>query len=185
MNEWFAEHSGVREMYQPGVEDCRAVLERLGEHPPAILDLAAALYHAGKLDEADREAERALRLGHPLPGSVLNLRACIAFARGDMEAMKDHFMTAAKTDPQHWVLIENVQRTRAWFAAGGPERGIPLALDASHGFALFEKNVQPMLPGPLPEDWAEWKPPPEVPDAQRAAHSSDQDRTRLKVFSSP
>ena len=95
--------------------------------------------------------------------------------------MKDHFMTAAKTDPQHWVLIDNVQRTRAWFAAQGPERGVPLALDASHGFRLFEKNLQPMLPGPLPEGWQEWPAPPEPPPRR----AQDQDRTRLKVLSSP
>ncbi|MCA9594544.1 MAG: radical SAM protein [Myxococcales bacterium] len=181
MNDWFAEHSGVREMYTPSVEDCRAVVGRLGDHPPALLDLAKALYDAGQLDDAERTALRAQELGHPLPGLVLNLRACIAHARGNLEAMKDHFMTAAKTDPQHWVLIDNVQRTRAWFAAQGPERGVPLALDASHGFRLFEKNLQPMLPGPLPEGWQEWPAPPEPPPRR----AQDQDRTRLKVLSSP
>ncbi len=59
-------------------------------------------------------------------------------------------------DPQHYVLIKNVQAARAWFAQGGPGKGLPLKLEARHDFQLLERTVQPTLPGPLPEDFAEW-----------------------------
>src|SRR5262249_20671962 len=56
-----------------------------------------------------------------------------------------------------WVLIQNVNAARAWFKQGGPERGLPLELAVRHDFQLLERTMQPTLPGPLPDDFAEWK----------------------------
>lgn len=69
-------------------------------------------------------------------------------------------MTAAKTDPQHHVLIQNVQRARTWFREHGPERGVRLELIASHNFQLLERTLQPTLPGPLPADFADFSATP-------------------------
>ncbi|WP_438021191.1 hypothetical protein WMF18_19890 [Sorangium sp. So ce315] len=57
-------------------------------------------------------------------------RAYVAAARRDWQAMQDHFTAAARRDPQHAVLIRNVQAARAWYAKGGPDRGLPLDLVA-------------------------------------------------------
>jgi hypothetical protein len=70
--------------------------------------------------------------------------------------MQQHFMAAAKSDPQHQVLISNVQRARAWFAERGPERGVPLHLVGRHDFQLLERTEQPALPGALSPDFAAW-----------------------------
>jgi hypothetical protein len=82
-------------------------------------------------------------------------------------------MTAAKTDPQHHVLIKNVAAARAWFKQRGPERQLPLVLVARHDFQLFERTAQPTLPGPLPDDFASWDDAPspvgEPPRAQEQA----------------
>ena len=121
------------------------------------MDLAGALYQDGALDEAERHVRRAIELGYPLPGLALNYLACIAKARGDIVGMMDRFSEAAKADPQHYVLIKNVQAARAWFAAGGPGKGAALALEARHDFQLLERTVQPTLPGPLPERFAVWE----------------------------
>jgi radical SAM superfamily enzyme YgiQ (UPF0313 family) len=75
MNEWFAENHGLRHAYTPGVDECRAVLGRLGDHAPAELDLAGAHYHAGDFDAADHHARRALDFGHPTPGLAHNYLA--------------------------------------------------------------------------------------------------------------
>jgi hypothetical protein len=90
---------------------------------------------------------------------ALNYLGCIAFARGDVTGMQDHFLAAARLDPQHLVLIENVQAARAWFKAGGPKHGLPLNLVGKHDFQLFERTAQPALPGPLPENYAAWGAP--------------------------
>ncbi len=156
MNDWFLAHRGVRELYRPSVADCAAILARLGDHPPAHLDLANAAWAADDLDLAERHARRALELQHPLPGLVHNTLACVAFARGDIEGMQAAFLTAARTDPQHPALVRNVQAARRWFAEGGPARGLPLEIGAEQGFQLLERTLQPALPGPLPEDLAEW-----------------------------
>jgi hypothetical protein len=58
------------------------------------------------------------------------------------------------------VLIQNVNAARAWFKNGGPAKGLPLELTVRHDFQLLERTVQPTLPGPLPDDFAEWKPAP-------------------------
>src|SRR6185503_18898563 len=133
-----------------------------GDHAPAHLDMAGACLREGQLDECEKHASRALELGHPCPGLALNYLAVAAFHRGDVQAMQDIFLRAARTDAQHWVLIQNVQRARAWFKERGPERGLPLELLARHEFELLERTVQPTLPGPLAVDWAQWSPPPAI-----------------------
>lgn len=160
MTEWFAHNKGLRVGFRETAADFRRILAELGDHHAAHLDLAGALYDEGDLDGAARHAMRALELGHPCPGLCLNTLACIAWRRGDVPAMQDFFLRAAKTDPQHDVLIQNVQRARAWFKARGPECNAPLELDARHEFILLEKNAQPTLPGPLPDDFAVWNEPP-------------------------
>jgi hypothetical protein len=70
--------------------------------------------------------------------------------------MMDLFTTAAKTDPQHHILIQNVNAARAWFKAGGPGKGLPLDLAVRHDFQLLERTAQPTLPGPLIEELDVW-----------------------------
>jgi tetratricopeptide (TPR) repeat protein len=159
MNAWFARHAGLQTMYRPGVAEARAVVEQLPDHHAAHVDLAGALFSAGDFEAAERHLERALELGYPLPGIVLNYQACIAVERGDYDRMMDLYTEAAKRDPQHWVLIKNVEAARRWFREQGPARGLPLELEASHEFRVLERTIQPTLPGPLPEDFAVWTEP--------------------------
>ncbi len=147
---WFEDHRGLHELFRPSSAECRRVAERLEGHPPALLDLAQALHREGAHEDARRLAESCLST-HPCPGLVLNLLACIAWATGDLEATKDLFLRAARTDPQHPVLVKNIQALRRWFGESGPERGLPLQLDGDPSFALLERTLQPALPGPLPE----------------------------------
>ena len=156
MNDWFSGHSGLRTMHTDGVDDYRAALATLGDHHAAHMDLGAALYREGDLPAAEHHVRRAQDLGYPCPGLALNHLACIAHARGDLDAMMAHFTTAAAVDPQHWVLIKNVQNARAWFKADGPARKLALDLDVRHDFQLLERTLQPTLPGPLPDDFAAW-----------------------------
>ncbi|HEX6765551.1 MAG TPA: hypothetical protein VF103_08745, partial [Polyangiaceae bacterium] len=124
-------------------------------------DVAGACYRTGDFDGCDVHARRAIDLRHPTPGLAYNYLALSAFRRGDIQGMQDHFMTAAKTDPQHQVLIQNVEAARAWFRERGPERGAPLELTARHDFQLFQQNRQPALPGPLGDDFKDWDVVPE------------------------
>jgi anaerobic magnesium-protoporphyrin IX monomethyl ester cyclase len=156
MSEWFADNKGLREGQPYGVAEAEAILARVGDYHGAHLDLAGAYYRAHLYDAAERHARRALELGYPSPGLVHNYLGCIAAARSDLRGMQDHFLAAAKADPQHHILMSNVERARRWFREGGPERGVPLELHARHDFQLFERMLQPTLPGPLPADFAEW-----------------------------
>ena len=156
LNEWFAENSGLRTVHRDGAREYEAILALLPDYHAAHLDLGAAYYHEGKLDLAEHHVRKALDLGYPCPGLAYNHLGCIAKARGDLDAMMDLFTTAAKVDPQHWVLIQNVNAARAWFKAAGPSKKLPLDLVVRHDFQLLERTVQPTLPGPLPDDYAEW-----------------------------
>jgi len=171
LNEWFFANHGLQVGWRDGVKEYRAILERLGDHHAAHMDLGAALYHEGDLDGAEKHVRRALELDYPCPGLAYNHLACIAKARGDLDGMMDNFTTAAKTDPQHWILIQNVNAARAWFKEGGPSKKLPLELSVRHDFQLLERTAQPTLPGPLADDFAEWKdaplPPPEATDYRK------------------
>jgi len=159
MNDWFSKNSGLRNLHVESAAGYEAILGHLGDYHAAHLDLGAALYREGQLDRAAHHVQRALDLGYPLPGLVYNHLACIAFARGDVDGMMNHFSTAAKVDPQHYVLIKNVNAARAWFQAEGPKKKLPLSLDVRHDFQLLERTMQPTLPGPLPDDIATWAAP--------------------------
>jgi hypothetical protein len=150
----------VQQHYLEDVDAARLIVDRVGEHHAAYIDLAGALYRAGQLEEGDKCVRQALSLGYPSPGLALNYLAVSAFRRGDLETMKKVFLEAAKTDPQHHVLITNVERVREWFRISGPERGIPLELDARHDFQLLERTLQPTLPGPLSDDLYDWQSTP-------------------------
>lgn len=163
MNDWFREHKGLRTLFREGVPECQAILERLGDHHAAHLDLAGAYYRVGELERAAAHVRRGLELGYPLPGLAHNTLACIAYQQQDLATMQAELLMAAKADPQHPVLIQNVQRARAWFAERGASRGLPLELTVSHDFQLLERTRQPTLPGELPEDFAAFPPPFDAP----------------------
>jgi len=156
MNDWFAANSGLMRLCRPSVDDCRAALDRLGDHPPAHLDLAGALLDEDKLDAAVQHAEQALRLGHPTPGIVHNLLACVFHRQGDLEKMKDQLVQAGRTDPQHPVLLRNAQAARTWLGRGPRASATALMLDPSHDFQLLERTMQPTLPGPLGDNTRSW-----------------------------
>jgi anaerobic magnesium-protoporphyrin IX monomethyl ester cyclase len=153
--DWFDRNKGLHEPYREGSAECRAILEQLGDHAPAHMDVASVCWREGKLDEAEHHAKRALELGYPLPGLALNVLACIAAKRGDTEGMRARFAEAMKRDPQHWVLARNAQAARD---------GRLEELMVRHEFQLLERTAQPTLPGPLAEDFAVWGPPPAEPE---------------------
>jgi len=194
MNDWFHGNSGLRRLHVDSADECEAVLARLPDHHAAHLDLAGACYREGQLDRAERHARRALELGYPVPGLGHNYLACIAWARGDWQAMMTHLSEAGRRDPQHFVLVRNAQAARAWFAQGGPVKKLPLDLVARHDFQLLERTAQPTLPGPLPDDYAAWGPAPGpgaaaqgepvTPPGAVGSHAGLRSRTRLPVISS-
>jgi tetratricopeptide (TPR) repeat protein len=161
MREWFLANKGLKDCYRETVEEYEAILERLGDHHAAHMDLGCAYYEVGRLDEAERHLKRALDLEYPAPGLALNTLACIAARRGDHRAMEAIFMDAMKRDPQHGVLVRNVQAVRAWTQAG---RMGTLDLVGEHDFAFLERPAQPTLPGPLADDYATWHAPPPAPE---------------------
>jgi anaerobic magnesium-protoporphyrin IX monomethyl ester cyclase len=157
-NDWFRARRGLQITPPEGVQAYKAVLVALGEeHHAAHMDLGAAYYREGDLVAAEKHVRRALELGYPLPGLVYNHLACFAYARGDLDGMMNAFDTAAKLDPQHFVLMRNVERARMWFKNGGYDRKEPLDLDVRHDFQLFERTQQPSLPGPLTPDFFQWE----------------------------
>ena len=159
MSDWFEKNRGLRTGYELSSAECRGILERLGEYHGAHMDLATALYREGDLAGTETHARRALELGYPAPGLALSLLACVAAARHDYAAVEDHLRQALRRDPQHWVVARNAEAFRVFLAGGGAAAGRSLELVAGHGFALFERTVQPTLPGPLPDDFASWDDP--------------------------
>jgi len=156
MNDWFQKNRGVQKLHVPTVVETRKVLDLLGGHHATHLDLAEALIESGELEEAERHLDLALELASPVPGLILNARACIAAQRGDYIRLKEILVAAAKLDPQHYLLLRNAASAKAWFESGGATSNRTLQLEPRHDFQLFERTQQPALPGPLPDNWADW-----------------------------
>ena len=93
----------------------------------------------------------------------------------------DAFTIAARVDPQHHVLIRNVNAAKAWFKNDGLRRGLPLDLDPRHDFLLLERTVQPTLPGPLPEGWERWDDAPAAEPAARFEKTPDHEGSRREL----
>lgn len=185
MSDWFRENKGLRPVYRETADDFRRILDELGDYHAAHLDLGGAYYEEGELDLARHHVQRALELGHPCPGLCYNYLGCIALAQGNVQGMMDELLRAAKSDPQHGVLIRNVEAARAWFRDQGPERNLPLQLVAQHDFRLLERTLQPTLPGPLPDDFAIWQkhdPPTPVARPDLVAAGLGEANRRLKVL---
>lgn len=177
MSEWFSLNKGLQRVYVESVEDCQRILETVGDHHAAHVDLAGAYYRAGRYDLAERHFQRALELDYPVPGLVHNYRACIAAARYDLKATQEHLRLALREDPYHYVVAQNAETIRRWLVEGGPIKGTPLTLEARHEFQLFERTAQPTLPGALPEDFDQWL------DLPRVAAKSAEARRHLNVVS--
>ncbi len=157
--DWFSKNKGLKEDFREGIDECEAIVARLGDHHAAHMDLGGAYYREGRLDDAERHLRRATALGYPLPGLALNYLACIAARRGDVPRMHEFFAEATTRDPQHWVLQHNTQTVREWLSRKGPLSDLKRRLEASHDFQLLERTVQPTLPGPLTRDFAVWQAP--------------------------
>jgi tetratricopeptide (TPR) repeat protein len=148
-------------------------LERLGDHHAAHVDLAAAYYRDEIYDKAADHFNRALELDYPLPGLVYNYLACIAAIRFELKQVQENLRLALRSDPYHYVVARNAETLRRWFVDGGPVKGLPLKLEADHEFQLFERTVQPTLPGKFPDGFFAW---PDNESGQEKAVS----RTTLK-----
>jgi radical SAM superfamily enzyme YgiQ (UPF0313 family) len=187
MSDWFAKNKGLRDAYRPNSEECRAILERIGDYHGAHVDLAEAYCREGRMDLAEPHVRRALDLGYPAPGLAHNTLACIAAARGDLAGAEAELRLALRKDPQHWVVAKNAERFHAFLRSGQAGTGALPSLTVGHDFQLFERTVQPTLPGPLPDDFADWssvtsggvRPSPRLPEL---AWKRDE-RVRLNVLS--
>ena len=152
MNSGSFSNKGLRVGWKDGVPSTRAILERLGDFHGAHMDLGAALYADGDLDADGQHIRRAMELGYPCRASPTTTSH--RKARGDIEAMMDLFMMAAKTDPQHWVLIQNVNAAR--LVQGSRSRArTPLDLQVRHDFSS-PRTAQHATGPCLPEDFAVW-----------------------------
>jgi len=158
ISRWLAQHAAVRDYWQPGVDDCRAVLERLPDLHAAHMDLGGAHFRAGQWDPAEQYVRRAMEMGYPLPSLGHNYLACIAGRRGDIEGVQAHLERAVSGGRlQLRVVRDNTDAVRAWLKDGGAKSSGPLKLAARHDFNLTTTLQQPMTPGPLPPDACDWQ----------------------------
>jgi hypothetical protein len=155
---WFEKNRGLKLLFDPSAADCASIVERLPDHHAAHMDLAEALLREGRVDDAEAALRRALALGYPCPGLVHSDLASIAATRRDWQTAVSELAQGVRLDPQHPALLSNHMTLQRWLDDGGPAADRPLRLEPRHGFDLLERTAQPTLPGPLPDDFAEWKP---------------------------
>ena len=156
---WLRTHFGVQKLWKESVDDCRAVLDRLGDVHAAELDLGAALAYANRPAEAEGHVRRALELGYPVPSLVWNSLACLAGQRGDLDGMKERLERAVQQEYPHPLAASNLRTLTAWLDAGGPKGGRSLDVTMRHDFEIIPEARQPLRPARLPEDCWRWPEP--------------------------
>jgi radical SAM superfamily enzyme YgiQ (UPF0313 family) len=139
---------GIQDLWEPGVEDCRQILEATGGLPAARMDLASALIQADCFEEADQEIRRSRQDGYCLPGRVYNCLACIAAGRGHLDAAEAYLDKAMSCHP-HQVVIDNMIRLSAK-AEGVSGEQQPVQLDPRIRFETTFLRQSPEFPDPDP-----------------------------------
>ncbi len=158
MDELLARHNGrVRTWSAVPSRDCRAVADRFPGLPSAELDLGAALFREGDLDAAEGHLRRAIELDYPIPELATNYLAGIVGRRGDLAGMERMLVASAGREHPHPVVAANARALTAWRAAGGRRGGGKLNLQMHHDFQAITPPVQPVAPGPLPDDVLRWR----------------------------
>lgn len=145
--EWYEEHQGYFRLYEYTADECRRVLERFPNLAAAHLDLAAALFREGKLNEAEPQFQLALEKEFPIDGLVYNYLACISATRGDSKKAQDYLNKALSTFP-HRMVLRNLQKLKGWMNDGADPADVPLLI-ATHDFEPTECHQQPFKPGPI------------------------------------
>jgi radical SAM superfamily enzyme YgiQ (UPF0313 family) len=140
---------GIQDLWEPGIDKCRKILEETGGLPAARMDLASALIQAGRLAEAAREIRRARQDGYCLPGRAYNCLACIAAGRGRIDAAGAYLDKAMACHP-HQVVIDNMIRLSAKAEATDAGQPPPVRLDPRIRFETTFLRQSPEFPDPDP-----------------------------------
>ena len=155
MSDWFEMNRGLRTLHIPSVQECVEILARFTNLHTAHMDLGAAYFRTGALDQATHHIQKALDLRYPAPGLANNFLACICATKKDYTGMMA-YLKQAQYDPYYPVLARNLLIIKNWQAKGCPP-DCTLPLIARHDFELMELPEQPSLPGPLPPDYSSWE----------------------------
>lgn len=122
--------------FKYSVEELEAVVALLPDLHSAHLELANAYLHAGLLEEAVRELDRAEELGFPIDAVIKNQRACIFHAKSDIENAHLMLETGIKTSPCR-VIEQNYNKLKSWRGLPIHKRRKPPELDDSVQAVLF------------------------------------------------
>ncbi|HUT77738.1 MAG TPA: radical SAM protein, partial [Polyangia bacterium] len=158
LEELMRDHYGLK-VRPDSLEQCQSALAELPDLHAAHLDVGAAYFRAGRLDEAEHHIRRALELGYPVPDLAWNYLAGLAGRRGDLEGMKAQLEEAAQRPNPHPLVAQNARALSDWLAAGGRRSGRKLNLAMRHTFQAVLPDAQPMVPAPLPADSLDWLAP--------------------------
>ncbi|MCX5883425.1 MAG: radical SAM protein [Deltaproteobacteria bacterium] len=137
--------SGVQDCWEYGVSDYQTALSRMPEMHSLHMDLCRAYLREGNPNAAEQHLRRAVELGFFLPGLVLNLYACIAATRTDIERCRFYLDEALAIHP-HQVIIENLERLESWLDSSNMQNGTPLKLAPGDGFESTFICRQPECP---------------------------------------
>ena len=121
---------GKIEGFDYTTEERETVVERLPDLHSVHAELANAYFRAGRLDDAERELDRAEALGFPILAILDNQRACIAVARDEIDNALT-LLDCACRDYPHQLAVVNRRKLRSWAAAPECGRRAPPKLDDS------------------------------------------------------
>jgi tetratricopeptide (TPR) repeat protein len=97
--------------FEDAITALRSALSYDDRNASAQLNLATALFDAGRLDESLSEAERALRL-NPDSADVHHLIGKLLALQGRLEESGAHFETAMRLRPDDAVIRDDFARVR-------------------------------------------------------------------------
>ena len=191
MNEWFAENSGLRECYRGGRRRVpRDPRSASATTTPRTWISAAPIFARASSTSPSATCAARSSSAIPLPGLAYNYLACIAHdarrSRGDDGSLqpRGEDRSAALRHPERATR-------RAWFAQEGPGKDLPLELGGAARLPAPRAHRAADAAGSLARRFRGSGTPPLARQAPSASaegapsQASTNDRTRLKVVSSP
>ena len=131
-------------LYEYSADELALAMERVKDCDNVCWNYAEALLSAGKFEEAEKVAQKAIDLGFAYPSLCYNIQAHSQAARGNMQEALDILEAGINIEDSFSLLGNNISIMVQWAEKGGT-----LSLAMPDAVPNLPAGLQPFWPGPI------------------------------------